>query len=94
MGKPKSLEQVVTKPGRLTGADIVFLREGMGLDADALAPLLGIKPPHLGRAERNHLRLGYASDRLLRALAVTHHHPGPPLLRSVLHRERLQARAA
>lgn len=62
---------VVTKPCKLNGAEIRFLRTYIGKSGTEFAKLLHVDKTNLSKYENGHLEPGAQTDRLIRFLAVS-----------------------
>ena len=70
----KLAEAVVLKAGRLTGAEIRFLRKILGWSGQDFARHAGVKPETVSRWENGHAPMAGTAERFLR-LAVVHYAP-------------------
>lgn len=61
---------VLSKPYRLRGEDLRYLRKYLGMTSDEFARLIHIDKTNLSKWENNHDRIGPQSDRLIRMMAV------------------------
>lgn len=61
---------VVSKPYRLRGEDVRFLRKYLKTTNDEFARLIHIDKTNLSKWENNHDKIGPQSDRLIRVMAV------------------------
>jgi len=68
--------RIIRKPGRLTGAEVRFLRKFLGWSGADFARRIGAAPETVSRWENGRERLGPTADRFLR-LATVH---GAPVL--------------
>lgn len=64
------LHAVVTKPGRLSNTELVFLRRKLDLSQKQCANLLGVKEQTLSLWERNSYSLPVSTDALLRRICI------------------------
>lgn len=62
---------IVTKPGRLSGEEVRYLRKFIGWSGSDFARHFGVEPGTVSRWENEHEKIGPAADRLLR-LSVTY----------------------
>ena len=62
------------KAGRLTGAEVRFLRKALGWSADDFAKSVGVARETVSRWENNHEQMSPVAERLLR-LVVAHEKP-------------------
>jgi putative zinc finger/helix-turn-helix YgiT family protein len=74
---------LVGKTSRLTAGEIRFLRQGMGLKAQALAEILGVTPSQLSRWENGAVPISALADRLLRMVVAAREGLAPPDLKSI-----------
>lgn len=61
---------VVTKPGRLTGPEIRFLRKHLGLSGQDFADVMGSDPSTISRWENGKEPMNKHADRLLRLMVL------------------------
>ena len=61
---------VVSKPYRLRGEDVRFLRKYLRMTNDEFARLIHVDKTNLSKWENNHDKIGPQSDRLIRVMAV------------------------
>ena len=61
---------VVTKPGRLTGPEIRFLRKHLGLSGQDFADVIGSDPSTISRWENGKEAMNKHADRLLRLMIL------------------------
>lgn len=60
---------LVNKSAELTGPEIRYLRQWIGMQSQDFAQLLGFGPAHLSKVENGHAQLGAAGDRLVKLYA-------------------------
>jgi DNA-binding transcriptional regulator YiaG len=61
---------LITKPYKLEGQDIRFLRKFLGLNSEAFAGLLDVDRAHLSRVEHGAAPVSATADRLVRLVAL------------------------
>lgn len=61
---------LITKPYKLEGQDIRFLRKFLGLSSEAFAAILDVDKSHLSRVENGAMPVSAATDRLVRLVAL------------------------
>lgn len=61
---------LITKPYKLEGQDIRFLRKFLGLSSEAFAALLDVDKSHLSRVENRAMPVSATADRLVRLVAL------------------------
>ncbi len=61
---------LITKPYKLEGQDIRFLRKFLGLSSEAFAALLDVDKSHLSRVENGATPVSATADRLVRLVAL------------------------
>ena len=61
---------LITKPYKLDGQDIRFLRKFLGLGSEAFAAILDVDRSHLSRVENGVTPVSATADRLVRLIAV------------------------
>src|SRR5437016_3592241 len=61
---------LITKPYKLDGQDIRFLRKFLGLGSEAFAAILDVDRSHLSRVENGITPVSATSDRLVRLIAL------------------------
>lgn len=62
---------LVRKPGRLTGAEVRYLRKWLGWSGQDLARRFDLTKEHVSRIENGHNPISGVADRLIRLLVVT-----------------------
>ncbi len=60
--------EVIRKRGALSGSEVLFLRQYLGMSGRVLARTLGVTDVSVSRWERQHLQIGPVPDRLLRTV--------------------------
>ena len=63
---------LIEKRAALEGQEIRYLRKWIGMEAQAFAEILGLRPEHLSKVENGKLPLGAAAERLTRVYAMTY----------------------
>ena len=62
--------EIIRKPARLTGPEMVFLRSQLGMTAKALAKAMGVVPESMSRWENDVLPVPPPIDRLIRTMVA------------------------
>ena len=62
--------ELVKKPGRLTGAEVRFLRKYLGWSGEDFARHMGVARETVSRWENEHENMGPVAERLLRAFVL------------------------
>lgn len=70
---------LISKPGRLTGDEVRFLRKSLGWSARTFAARMGTSPETVSRWENGKQRMAQTSERLLRVLVALEGSAGEPI---------------